>query len=190
MKQHDMRIKRGRCTTQQKLHQPTMFHVVCAGNWEQFSTSNNRASVRLHWLRYRHCAKLPSAPLPSSKSPLLTLLHPLSPRDTSRDMPHVPTCHKNLLLTTVAAFIRRLLAPPLRARTPRRHLPALSCLISISSISLLLCPHPTTTPSTTTITTTTTTLATSTTITPTSITMSTSIFVYTSSLPHCHTNNS
>eukprot|EP00076_Gallus_gallus_P012610 XP_015130840.2 NAD-dependent protein lipoamidase sirtuin-4, mitochondrial isoform X4 [Gallus gallus] len=43
---------------------PTIFQVVMAGYWEKFSTSNNRASDKPHWLRYCHCAKLtaPSAP--------------------------------------------------------------------------------------------------------------------------------
>ena len=38
---------------------PAMFQAVGAGYWVKFSTGNNRASDRPHWLRYRHCAKLP-----------------------------------------------------------------------------------------------------------------------------------
>ena len=42
-----------------KLRMPTIFQVVSAGYWVKFSTSNNHASDKPHWLWYRHCAKLP-----------------------------------------------------------------------------------------------------------------------------------
>ena len=42
----------------QKLQMPTVFHVVIAGYWDKFSTSNNHTSVKPHWLWYCHCAKL------------------------------------------------------------------------------------------------------------------------------------
>lgn len=40
-----------------------------AGYWLKFSTSNNRTSVKPHWLRYRRCAKLVSFVAPDAISP-------------------------------------------------------------------------------------------------------------------------
>ena len=42
----------------QILPRPTLLHVVLAGYWVKFSTSNNSTSDKPHWLLYRHCAKL------------------------------------------------------------------------------------------------------------------------------------
>ncbi|KAG8241413.1 hypothetical protein J6590_087584 [Homalodisca vitripennis] len=45
---------------QKKLPVWAVFHAPTAGYWLKFSISNNRTSDELHWLRYCHCAKLPS----------------------------------------------------------------------------------------------------------------------------------
>jgi len=49
------------------LPMPTIFQVVMAGYWEKFSTSNNRASDKPHWLRYCHCAKLTTTSAPPTR---------------------------------------------------------------------------------------------------------------------------
>ena len=48
----------------QKLPCTTIFHVLQAGYWLQFSTSNNSTSLFDHGLLYRHCAKLPADGMP------------------------------------------------------------------------------------------------------------------------------
>ena len=35
----------------------SVFQLFKAGYWVKFSTSNNRPSVKPHWVRYCHCAK-------------------------------------------------------------------------------------------------------------------------------------
>ena len=53
----------------QTLPWPTVFHVVQAGYWVKFSTSNNSTSDKPHWLLYRHCAKLTNSAV--SATPIL-----------------------------------------------------------------------------------------------------------------------
>ena len=55
----------------QKLPTTEMFHSAVAGHWLKFSTSNNRTSGDLHWLRYCRCAKLINLQFYSPYPPLI-----------------------------------------------------------------------------------------------------------------------